>query len=238
MWKINRRSETWCVHLERYLLVNVSIFVPQLILFIETWSSKFVLFESTSRPTSVCSVSSRRARCCRAATFAPSTPRASSSQSRMLFWNRLFRYLCRRWSARFGSVSILHSVVSELVDAVDDNFQSDFTIATRVACALLDVVVIWSLVGSSIFAITRCGGRDSAAASSTEARTTEVREQEPRSTQTNLVDGRPSMGYSVACDDSTFQALFVHELDADKLCVLLAVWSGLPSGSCQYVQRT
>jgi hypothetical protein len=57
---------------------------------------------------------------------------------------------CRRWSARFGSVSILHSVVSELVDAVDDNFQSDFTIATRVACGLLDVVVIWSLVRSHI----------------------------------------------------------------------------------------
>jgi hypothetical protein len=60
----------------------------------------------------------------------------------------------------FGSVSVLHSVVSELVDTVDDNFQSDFTIATRVACGLLDVVIIWSLVGSSIFAITRCCGRD------------------------------------------------------------------------------
>jgi hypothetical protein len=34
-------KRTWCVHLERYLLVNVSIFV-QSILFIETWSSKFV----------------------------------------------------------------------------------------------------------------------------------------------------------------------------------------------------
>jgi hypothetical protein len=94
--------------------------------------------------------------------------------------------ICAVWpmecAVRF-SLSVLHSVVSELID---DNFQSDFTIATRVACKLLDVVVIWSLVGSSIFAITRCGGRDSAAASSTDARTTDVREQEPRSTQTNF----------------------------------------------------
>jgi hypothetical protein len=39
-----------------------------------------------------------------------------------------------------------HSVVSVLVDTVDDNFQSDFTIATRVACGLLDVVVIGRLL--------------------------------------------------------------------------------------------
>jgi hypothetical protein len=56
----------------------------------------------------------------------------------------------RRCAVRFSQQ--LHSVVSELVDTVDDNFQSDFTIATRVTCGLMDVVVIWSLVGSSIFA--------------------------------------------------------------------------------------
>jgi hypothetical protein len=49
-------------------------------------------------------LSSRRARCCRAATFAPSTPRASSLQSRMLFWNRLFRYLCGVADGVRGSV--------------------------------------------------------------------------------------------------------------------------------------
>jgi hypothetical protein len=100
--KINRRSETWCVHLERYLLVNVSIFVPQLI---KTWSSKFVLFESTSSD-----ILQRQF---------PGT--LLSGDIRAIYTARLFAIKdvvlesivsvserCRRWSARFGSVSILH----------------------------------------------------------------------------------------------------------------------------------
>jgi hypothetical protein len=96
------------------------------------------------------------------------------------------------------------------------------------SCGLLDVVVIWSLVGSSIFAITRCGGRDSAAASSTDTRTT--RRARARTTiDTNklwsMVDHRWATLLHVMirhskrcfCTNST-------QLDADKCAAGCLVW--------------